>query len=178
MKKIIVIGLSGAGKTTLAKKLSHILSIPHTELDSINHQANWTAIDSKEFRKRVNNLTKQGGWVFCGNYFNDLGIDFWKKADTIIWCDYPFPIIFGRLIRRTLRRTLTHEELWNGNKEGFIMNFFTRDSVILWMLKSRKKQKTRYGKIFSNPIDLPGTRLIHLQTKKQMEKLLKEATTY
>jgi len=167
MKKIIVIGSAGAGKSTLAKALADRLHIPHYELDAINHQENWTPIDRDEFRRIVEEKTKQDAWVFCGNYFSTLGFDFWRKADTIIWCDYPFSLVMSRLLKRTLRRTLTKEELWNGNKERFITNFFTKDSIFAWMIKSWKKQKSLYGEIFTHgSSEIPGVQLIRLTSPK------------
>jgi len=167
MKKIIIIGSAGAGKSTLAKTIAKQLRIPHYELDAINHQKNWQTIDRDEFRRIVETKTEQDGWVFCGNYFSTLGFDFWRKADMIIWCDYSFPLVMTRLLKRTLKRTLTKEELWNGNREGFITNFFTKDSIFVWMIKSWKKQKLRYSEIFANGSSvLPGIQLVRLRSPK------------
>ena len=174
MKKIIVIGPSGAGKTTLSMQLSELLSIPHTELDSIYHQANWQPIDTKEFKKRVNAIAKQPEWIFCGNYFSALGLDFWQQADTIIWCDYSFFLAMGRLFKRTLKRTVTKQELWNGNRESFYTNFFTKESIFVWMIGSLKKQKKRYGAIFSEPDTLAGVRLVRLRNPRETRAFLKK----
>jgi adenylate kinase family enzyme len=72
MRRIIIIGPSGAGKTVLAKKISKILSIPHIELDSINHQENWQSVDKVEFVQTVRSMTSEDSWIFCGNYFSTL----------------------------------------------------------------------------------------------------------
>ena len=151
MRKIIIIGLSGAGKTTLARELSKKLDIPHTELDSFYHQENWQPLDRDEFFNRVQKITDGDKWILCGNYFSTLGLATWQKADTIVWCDYPFSLVLRRLLKRTLRRTLTYEELWNGSRERFFVNFFTRNSVIIWMLQQWRKQKNRYSTLFHQP---------------------------
>ncbi len=172
MKRIIIIGPSGAGKTTLAVRLAEILDIPHTELDSINHQPNWQPINKLEFKKRVNDITRQPEWIFCGNYFSTLGLDFWRQADTIIWCDYSFARSMSRLLRRTLKRTLTRKVLWNGNRESFYTNFFTKESIFVWMRKSLKKQKIRYGEIFNNSDDFDGLEFVRLKTPRQTKEFV------
>lgn len=163
MKRILIIGSSGAGKTTLAQALSQRLGIPHTELDSIYHRENWQPLDSHKFKQRVYEIAEGEKWVLCGNYFSKLGIDLWHRADTIIWCDYSFPLVFNRLLKRTVTRAVTKEELWNGNREELYANFFTNDSILWWMMKSWNKQKRRYGKLFSEPELFPTTRLVRLK---------------
>lgn len=176
MRRIIIIGPSGAGKTTLSMQLSELLKISHTELDSIQHQENWRPLDKEEFVARVNNIARQPEWIFCGNYFTRLGMEFWKQADTIIWCDYSFPVVAGRLFRRTLKRTMTREELWNGNREGFYTNFFTKESILVWMLRSWNKQKKRYGKIFSEPSNYPGINFVRLRSPRATRAFLKQTS--
>jgi len=171
MKKVIVIGSAGAGKTTLAKQIAQRLDVSHIELDAIFHQENWTPMAKDEFKTAVLNITNQDGWVCCGNYFSSLGIGFWKNADMVVWLDYPFPLVLGRLCTRTIRRSMRKQELWNGNRESFIRNFFTRDSVILWMIKTRDKQSTRYGEIFKEK-QLGKTKLVRCKRPFDAKKLL------
>ena len=175
MKRIIIIGSSGAGKTTLARKLSEKLSIPHTEMDSIIHQANWSRLDDKEFSKRVHKIADGPEWILCGNYFSKpgMGLELWQKADTVVWCDYPFHVVASRLLRRTLKRTVTREILWNGNRERFYTNFFTKDSLFIWMISQWNKQQTRYSALFNNKTVLSDTALIHLRNAKQTRAFLR-----
>ncbi|HEY8885917.1 MAG TPA: hypothetical protein VIM31_00225 [Candidatus Microsaccharimonas sp.] len=177
MNRIIVIGSSGAGKTTLAEDLSAKLDIPHFELDGVFHQKKWQPLETNEFKARVDEITKAPQWIICGNYFTKLGgLHFWTKADTVIWCDYSFPIVFSRLLRRTLKRTITKQELWNENHEGFVVNFFSKDSVLLWMMREWDEMKQRYEKIFKENT-LKTTKLVRLKNSKETAQFL-EHTRY
>ena len=172
MTKIIIVGSSGAGKTTLAKSISSKLRVPHFELDSIFHQKDWQPLDQNEFNARVDEITRQPDWIICGNYFTKLGgKEYWSKADVVIWCDYSFLLVFSRLLRRTLKRTITKQELWNENKEGFIVNFFTKESVLFWMMREWNEQKRRYEIVFKNN-DLAGTRLLRFKTPREANRFL------
>ena len=52
MTRVVVVGSTGSGKTTLARQLSRLLDVPHTELDALNWEANWTAAPTDVFRQR------------------------------------------------------------------------------------------------------------------------------
>ena len=99
MNQIAVIGTSCSGKTTLARKLSEILHIPHIELDTLFWKKDWQTADRKQFRKNVARVVKQDTWVIDGNFsiVRDL---VWARADTIIWLDYPFHVIFLQALVR------------------------------------------------------------------------------
>ena len=173
MNKIFVIGAAGSGKSTLARKIASKSGAKYLELDSVNHQAGWQPIDRDEFRRIVNIATQDVSWVIDGNYLSTIGQDIWKRADAVVWLDRPFIVVFGRLVFRTLRRTLTREELWNGNKESFTGNFFTKDSVIYFMINKWKSQKRKYNAIFNEPDALPGVELIRLKRDSDVRNFLK-----
>lgn len=173
MDKIFVIGPAGSGKSTLARKIASQSGARYLELDSVNHQADWQPIDKNEFRRIVATATRGGSWVIDGNYLSTIGQDIWKSADAIIWLDRPFIVVFSRLVSRTLRRTLTREELWNGNQESFAGNFFTKDSVIYFMVNKWRSQRQKYNAIFNKPDALPGVELIRLRRDSDVRNFLK-----
>ncbi|MBN1684107.1 MAG: AAA family ATPase, partial [Gammaproteobacteria bacterium] len=102
MKRIVVIGSSGAGKTSLAKILAKKFGMLHIELDALNWLPNWRARSPEALRQLVSKNIQQPQWVLCGNY-SYLREMIWAKADTIIWLDYPFGLCFWQTLTRSLR---------------------------------------------------------------------------
>src|SRR5262245_43481632 len=68
MRRISVVGNSGSGKTTMATRLAAALGIPHLELDSVFHQADWQPLPREEFRAAVRDFAAADAWVIDGNY--------------------------------------------------------------------------------------------------------------
>ena len=169
MKRIIVIGSSGAGKTTLAKELSVRLGIPHVELDSLYHQPNWQPASDEDFLTSVKTVTQGDSWVLCGNYYSKIGQEIWPQADMIIWCNYSFWRVFWQLLHRTFTRGIVRAELWNGNRER-LSSLFTKNSIVWWMLKTWKKQTIRYEEMFRQPT-FPAT-LVRLRNPKEKRAFL------
>lgn len=132
-RRIAVLGPSGSGKSTFARQLGGLLNLPVIELDALFHRPNWEETPRNEFREIVEDrLTElDDAWVCDGNYGTTRDIIF-PKADTIIWLRLPFRTVYPRLVKRTLTRAWSGEELWNGNKESFRAAFLSRDSMLLW----------------------------------------------
>lgn len=134
MQRVSVVGNSGSGKTTFARRLATILHASHVELDGIFHQPGWTQLETEQFREKVTTAIGADAWVVCGNYRHVIDI-VWSKADTVIVFDFPRRIVMWRVVKRTVRRFIKREELWNGNKEPF-KNFIAlhnpEKSIISW----------------------------------------------
>ena len=112
-RRLVVVGTTGAGKSTLAKRLSETLGLNFVELDALYWEPGWRAASVADFRARVVEATAGDDWVVAGNYRQVRDI-IWPLADTVVWLDYSLPLLFARLTRRTLRRAITREVLWNG----------------------------------------------------------------
>ena len=145
-----MVGTSGSGKTALARRLAERLGYPHVELDALHWNANWTATPPEEFRLRVAQAVDGEAWVVDGNYSAVRDI-VWDRADAIVWLDYPLPIILWRLLRRTVYRMMTRQELWAGNRESLRTAIFSRDSLFLWALQTYRKLRLTYAAVSSDP---------------------------
>ena len=133
-RRIAVYGPSGSGKTTLGRQLGELLNLPVVELDEINHMPGWQERPKDVFRailaERINEY--KDGWVCDGNYGGKVRSLLMPQAETIVWLQLPFRVVYWRLLSRTIVRSLRREELWNGNRESFRMAFFSRESILLW----------------------------------------------
>lgn len=150
MQKIVILGTSGCGKTTLGAELSRKIGATHIDLDEHFWLPGWQSRSREEFLARIETEKAKGPkWVLSGNYHNTRQWN-WQGADTIIWLDYSFSVIASRLLWRTLRRSLKSEKCCNGNEESLLKAFFSRDSILLWFLKTYWRHKRDYPKLFRN----------------------------
>ena len=102
MKRVLIVGISGAGKTTFAHQLSDSLKISLHHLDKIYWQDDWVPMDKLKWHKVQENLVKNDEWVIDGNYGN-YGSTFnlrFPSADTIFVFDFhPVKAFLGALHR-------------------------------------------------------------------------------
>ena len=136
--RIVVIGTLGSGKSTLAAQLSDILSIPSVEMDALLWEPNWTHAPLDVFRNRISDATSGESWVLAGNYVRVKDIVL-PRATAVIWLDYRLNVILWRLFWRTIKRVVTREVIWGGNRERFRDQFLSRESIFLEMLAAHRK---------------------------------------
>ncbi len=168
MRKIAVFGLPGTGKTTLALRLAGLLDVPHHDLDRVLFTA-CGPLPLEEFRARTATLTQAGGWVADGNY-SKLADLTWHRADTVIWLDYPLPLIVSRVTRRNLRR-LTGREPAPDDEFGWKRAFFSRKSVLANAVRKYMRNRGKYAAQLSETAEL-GVRVHRFRTPGQAEQWL------
>lgn len=148
--RTVVIGTSGAGKTTFAKSLADALACPHVELDHLYWGPNWTAVPTERFADAVRTATAGERWVADGNYSAVRDV-LWPRATHVVWLNYGRFTVFSRLLRRTLARGLTGAEVCNGNRESLRMAFASKDSVLLWSLTTYAGNRVKYRRLQQEP---------------------------
>ncbi len=120
--RVVVIGSSGTGKSTLAARLGARCGMQVVELDALNWKPGWVALsqaDPPAFLRDVAAATEGPHWVIAGNYGVARHI-VWTRATHLVWLDYPKHVVMARVIRRSFLRALRHEEIWGGNRESFL----------------------------------------------------------
>ena len=101
MKKILMLGCCGAGKSTFSKKLHSILKLPLIHLDSHYHKPNWVQPGKEEWEKVLKQILNRESFIMDGTYLESLDERI-KKSDTIIYLDYSLIKCFFRVIKRVL----------------------------------------------------------------------------
>lgn len=91
MKKVIVIGSPGAGKSTFARKLRDATNLPLYYLDMLWHKSDRTTVSAQEFDQQLNLLLEKDRWIIDGNYQRTLERRV-KSCDTVFLLDYPLEV--------------------------------------------------------------------------------------
>jgi adenylate kinase family enzyme len=156
MIRVSIVGTSCSGKTTLARGISSVMGIPHFELDAIHWLPNWTPRPIDLFRAAVEEATTGDRWVIDGNYSKVRDI-IWSRATDVVWLNLPFPMVFWRAVNRTIRRVITQEELFAGNKETLRLAFFDCDSILWWVIRSHHRRRREYEMLLHDGDHLPFT---------------------
>ena len=151
-ERILILGRTGSGKTTLARELAAALDVPHVELDSLYFGPGFSTAPLPLLRERTRVAIAGDRWVTDGNKsaVRDL---VWPRADTVIWLDYPFGVSLWRLAKRARRRAsaLTAEAAETGGESGLPRQVLAAATGVLTALRSHAGQRRRYPRMFSEP---------------------------
>lgn len=168
MRRVAIIATaSGCGKTTFGRALAARLGVPFHELDAVHWRPGWREARPDELRRRVEPIVGGDAWVIDGSYRGKLGDLVLETADTVVWLDLPRRVWLPRLVRRTLRRVILREELWNGNRESLRNALVGRDSLFGYALRTAPRRRQRY------PRELAQYRVARLRTKAQVNAFLR-----
>ena len=102
MRKVLVIGSGGGGKSTLAVELGRLLGLPVVHLDALHWKPGWIVPDQQEWRETVRALAQRDEWVMDGNYTRTLDLRI-PAADTVIFMDFPPITCVWRVLKRRVR---------------------------------------------------------------------------
>jgi adenylate kinase family enzyme len=173
-RRIIVVGSTCSGKTTLAERLAARLGVPATDLDALHWEPHWTEADRAVFRERVRQAVATPGWVIGGNYLTWQQDISWPLADTVVWLDFELPIILRRIISRSWRRYRSRELLWGTNYEDFWthLKLWEREkSLISWAVTTHRAQRRRYAVFLADP-RWAHIRFVRLRRPEEVERWL------
>ena len=99
MKRILVIGCPGSGKSSFARELQRRLGIPLHHLDMMYWNADKTTVEKRVFLERLSAALERDEWIIDGNYSSTMELRM-QKCDTVIFLDYPLEVCLGGISER------------------------------------------------------------------------------
>lgn len=175
-QRILILGGTGSGKTTLARQLAVTLHVPHVELDSLYFGPELTTAPLPLLRERTSAAIAGDRWVTDGNKraVRDL---VWPRADTIVWLDYPLGVRLWRLAKRARRRTslLKAQSAESGGKTGLLRQLLAAARGVLTALRSHAGQRREFPRMFAEPAN-QHLAVVHLRSPRDTRQWLARAT--
>lgn len=174
LQRINVVGTSGSGKSTFSKKLSLVLGFPHIEMDALFWLPNWTQPSNEVFLEKLKKSLDQEKWILDGNYDRSRSVK-WQNVQTVILLELPFARTLCQSIIRAISRIKSGEEIWpnTGNKETFYQTFFSRESILLWMIQNRNVYLKRFEQARTDP-NYSHIQFIRLSSNQEINQFIKE----
>lgn len=123
MRRVLVIGSGGAGKSTFAAHMGERTGLPVIHLDALFWHAGWQETPREEWAARVDELLKGDAWIIDGNYGGTLERRL-AACDTVIWLDFPRTLCLWRIVkRRVIFRGRSRPDMAEGCRERLNWEF-------------------------------------------------------
>jgi len=162
MKRVLVIGSGGAGKSTFARRLGALLELDVIHLDSLYWSAGWVEMPKDEWRKRVEELLSPGSWIMDGNYSGTLELRL-AACDTVIFLDMSRLVCLWHLLKRAaLYRNQRRPDMAEGCPERLNLDF------VKWVWEYRKRSRPKVVRL----IEATSKKVIWLRSPAEVEKFL------
>jgi adenylate kinase family enzyme len=158
-RRVLIVGISGNGKSTLGRQLAAKLDVPFVEMDALYHLPGWKQETEERFRAKADEFTAGEGWVLDGFYGAMVGDIVLSRADTVVWLDQPLPLVISRLVRRVLRDIVTRRDIFNGNRQTWRDAFFRKESLLAFAIGSYRLRESIYPPRFAEYPHLNVVRL-------------------
>ncbi|MFK7790727.1 MAG: adenylate kinase [Phycisphaeraceae bacterium] len=171
-QRIAIVGCTGSGKSMLGKPLAKQAGLNYINSDALFWMPGWVQCPWPEFMEQLAGQLAGDRWVLDGNIDKRAHIVL-PKIDTLIWLDYSRPTVMRRLLKRTLRRSWTGEEIFSGNRENWRMSFASKDSILLYAWRSHRERRQHYEALW--PTLDPSITKHRVRTQAELDALLREA---
>ena len=163
MKRVLVIGSGGSGKSTFAVELGRATGLPVIHLDPEYWRPGWEGTPKDEWTSRVEKLLAGDSWIMDGNFGGTREIRM-QAADTIIFLDLPRRVCLYRVLKRTIKYYgRSRPDMSEGCNERLDLEF------ILWVWNYKHRSRKR---LLAELERLEGKSVIILQNQKQVSDLL------
>lgn len=168
VRRVLVYGVTGSGKTTLARTLGSVTSLPwHSADDEIGWLPSWQERPTEEQRDLARSVAERDAWVL------DTAYGKWKdvvlpRVQLVVALDYPRSVSLRRLLCRTAVRLVSRTPVCNGNVET-IGKVLSSDSIIWWHFRSFSRKRERIRAMLADP---HGPPVVHLRSPAQTRRWL------
>ena len=173
-RRVIVVGPSCSGKSTLGAQLGERLGVPFVELDAIFWKPGWRQPEDLEFREKLLEAHAGEGWVSAGNYLRHTREITWPMADAVIWLDFPLWLTSWRVLTRSWRRWRRNELLWGTNYERFwdqLKLWSPDDSLIAYTISRHRRNQCAFEELMAEMKDR-GRIFLRYRSPGQVRNLL------
>ena len=137
MKRILIIGCPGSGKSYFAKRLGEITKLPVIHMDNIYWKKDKTSISKEELMKKLQPYLEKDEWIIDGSYFNRVPERF-MLADYIIIMNFNRFSATHRILKRTRKyKGIQRDDMAEGCKDRFNLSF------ICWSMFGSRSKKRR-----------------------------------
>jgi adenylate kinase family enzyme len=144
-ERIVVVGISGCGKSTVARALAGGHDLAHIELDSLYWGPNWQPKPEAEFKSLVESAVMSPQWVVDGNYSVVREL-VWPRAQAIVWLNLSLPAALWQVFRRTVARVVLRQRLWHGNRES-VARSLSKHSILRWVWSMHGRRQAEFSRI-------------------------------
>ncbi len=148
-ERILVYGVTGSGKTTLAARVAEKTGLPWHSVDDLTWEPGWVEVPIDEQRRRIGAICAGERWILDTAYTKWLDLAL-SRVELIVALDYPRWLSLGRLVRRSFMRALDHRTICNGNTESF-RQLVSRDSIVVWHFRSFAHKRRRINEWAAEP---------------------------
>lgn len=164
MKKVIVIGSGGSGKSTFSKRIGEITGLPVTHLDKLYWRSGWVEPSKEEWVEIHGKLLEGDSWILDGNFGGTMEARI-KACDTVIFLDLPRITCLYRVLKRRLTyQRQNRPDMAEGCNEKIDLQF------LLWVWNYPKRSKPRREELFKKYGD--GKTIIRLTSQKAADEFL------
>ena len=150
MFRVHIIGGSGAGKTTLGRRLAQRHGLPFVDLDDLFWEPGWVDVGHTELARRLAPRAAGDAWVVAGNYGPTTEPLLWPRLTHLLVLDLPYWLMMRRTVLRTVWRGLTGAHCCNGNRES-LRRMFDEGGVIRYLHRTWDRRHTRFAGIADEP---------------------------
>ncbi|MBV9957017.1 MAG: DNA topology modulation protein [Acidobacteria bacterium] len=165
MRRVLVIGSGGAGKSTLAARLGALLKLEVLHLDQLYWQPGWVEMPKAEWRKTVEALVTREAWIMDGNYSGTLDLRF-AACETVIFLDLSRWLCLWRVLKRAfIYRQRTRPDMAAGCPEKLSLEF------LLWIYNYPRRTRPEIVSLLE--ANANAKNIIWLRSQAEVKEFLK-----